>query len=97
MMPFWSRYSVVCRLQKGPVRPMLEHDTTTENDSESTHSTPNTDKSRCISCGEQRNERYKITLRQPLRGNGYGRIIETGSVCEQCAGKLLVNAEGGGE
>lgn len=49
-------------------------------------------KSVCISCGEQRHERYKITLRQPLRGNGYGRLIETGSVCEQCAGELRHNA-----
>lgn len=54
--------------------------------------TTNDDKPRCLSCGERRTEQYKITLRQPLHGNGYGRIIETGSICARCADEMQHNA-----
>lgn len=51
-----------------------------------------TSESRCLICGEQGFERYKLVLRQPLRGSTAGRIVETGSVCEQCAPELRANA-----
>lgn len=79
-------------------KPMSTNKPYQENRIESENSTTNNDdKSRCLVCGEQRFERYKITLRQPLHGNGYGRIIETGSVCERCAPKLRTNARTEGD
>jgi transposase-like protein len=95
MMAFWSWHSALCHLQKVPPRTMRNYNTYTVNGSDSENRTTTNDtneKPRCLSCGEQRTERYKLTLRQPLRGNGYGRIIDTGSVCEQCASKLRLNA-----
>lgn len=74
---------------------MSIYDTLRQNRTDSENSTTTTDDSdttRCLSCGKKRVERYKLTLRQPLRGNGYGRIIETGSVCGQCAIKMRNNA-----
>lgn len=64
-----------------------------ENCIESEHrTTTNDDNAYCISCGERRIERFKITLRQPLHGNGYGRIELTGSVCSRCADEMQHNA-----
>lgn len=56
------------------------------------HVEPNTNQSHCLVCGEQEIERYKLTLRQPLRGNGHGRIVENGSICKQCAITVCNNA-----
>lgn len=99
MMAFRRWHSSVgVLLQKVPVKETkMTYETLRQNrielaNSETNKTNENADKPRCISCGERRFERYKLTLRQPLSGNGYGRIIETGSVCERCAGKMRANA-----
>lgn len=75
---------------------MRQYEPTTQNCTDFENRTTNNDNdsntTRCISCGEERIERYKLTLRQPLQGNAYGRIIETGSVCGQCATEMRNNA-----
>lgn len=91
-MSFWSWHSAVCRLQKGPERPNMSYKTLRQNRTESENSTTTNDTTRCLICGEQGFERYTLTLRQPLLGRAAGRIIETGSVCEQCAPELRSNA-----
>lgn len=96
MMAFWSWHSAVCLLQKVPERTMSNYTVTADNDIGSNCDTNK--QTNCTVCGnEDCFERYKLTLRQPLRGNGYGRIIETGSVCERCAPKLRSNARRGDE
>lgn len=86
-MPFWRWLSPICRLQKGPGRPM----TTNELDTQERVAS-NANQSHCLVCGEEGIERYKLTLRQPLRGNGHGRIVENGSICEQCTVTVRNNA-----
>lgn len=70
---------------------------TVENCTDYENRTATNDTARCLICGEESFERYTLVLRQPLRGSAAGRIIETGSVCEQCAPELRVNAKGTGQ
>lgn len=92
MLAFWSWHSSDVPSLESPDRTMLRKNSNTVNDPELENRTTNTDTARCTVCGEKRFERYKLVLRQPLCGSAAGRIIETGSVCEQCADKMRHNA-----